>query len=66
MLNEKSQEQWSALYRQALLESDHSKLQTLIEAAEKAIQQRARQLWYAGTPHIREQRDLDLALRFLA
>ncbi len=66
MLDQDSQKQWSELYRQALLESDESKLQRRIEIAEDAIQQRAHELWYTDSPQIREQRDLDVALRFLA
>lgn len=64
MLEQHSQKQWSELYRQALLESDETKLQRRIEEAEKAIQQRALELWYAEPP-TRERTDLDVALRFL-
>jgi hypothetical protein len=56
---------WPELYRQALLESDRSRLPARIEEAHKAIQRRARELWYAGSPETRERRDLDAALGFL-
>ena len=56
---------WTELYRNALLESDRSKLPSRIAEARKAIQDRARELWYAGSPETRERRDLDAAVRFL-
>jgi hypothetical protein len=56
---------WPQLYRQALFESDRTRLPARIEEARKAIQCRARELWYAGSPETRERRDLDAALRFL-
>ncbi len=65
MLDQNPPRQWCELYRQALLESDTTKLQARIEQAEKAIQERARELWYSESPQTREQHDLDAALRFL-
>jgi hypothetical protein len=56
---------WPELYRVALLESDRSRLSARIEDAHKAIQHRARELWYAGSPETRERHDLDAAVRFL-
>jgi hypothetical protein len=56
---------WPQLYRQALLESDRSKLPVRIEQAHRAIRQRARELWYGGSPETRERHDLDAAVRFL-
>jgi hypothetical protein len=56
---------WPELYRGALLESDPGRLQARIEEAQKAIQHRARELWYAGSPETRERHDLDAAVRFL-
>ena len=56
---------WPELYRAALLECDRSRLPARIEEAHKAIQCRARELWYAGSPETRERRDLDVAVRFL-
>jgi hypothetical protein len=65
MLDQDAQQQWSELYRLALLESDEHKLLRRIERAENAIQQRARQLWYSDSSPTRERQDLDVALRFL-
>jgi hypothetical protein len=56
---------WPQLYRQALFESDRSRLPARIEEAQKAIQHRARELWYAGSLETRERHDLDAAVRFL-
>jgi hypothetical protein len=56
---------WPELYRQAILESDRSRLPARIDKASKAIRRRSRQLWYAGSPETRERRDLDAALHFL-
>ena len=56
---------WPQLYREALLESDRSRVPDRIEKAHRAIQQRARELWYAGSLETRERHDLDAAVRFL-
>lgn len=56
---------WPELYRQALMESDRSRLPARISEAHQAIQRRARELWYAGSPETRERHDLDAAIRFL-
>ena len=56
---------WPELYREALLESDRTRLPARIEEAHKAIQDRARELWYGGSPQTRERHDLDVAVRFL-
>lgn len=57
---------WPELYRKALLESDLTRLPSRIEEARRAIQHRARELWYAGSPETRERRDLEAAVRFLS
>lgn len=57
---------WSELYRNALFESDRSRLPARLEEAQTAIRCRVRELFYAGSPETRERRDLDAALRFLA
>jgi hypothetical protein len=57
--------QWPELYRNALFESDRSRLPARIEEAQAAIRCRVRELFYAGSPETRERRDLDAALRFL-
>jgi hypothetical protein len=56
---------WTELYRQALLESDRSRLPARIEEASEAIRRRAMELWYAGSPETKERHDLDASLRFL-
>jgi hypothetical protein len=56
---------WPELYRQALLESDLTRLPSRIDAASEAIRSRAHELWYAGSPETRERHDLDASLRFL-
>jgi hypothetical protein len=56
---------WPELYRVAILEPDRGRLPARIEEAHKAIQNRARELWYAGSPETRERHDLDAAVRFL-
>lgn len=56
---------WPELYRVAILESDRGRLSARIEEAHRAIQCRARELWYAGSPETRERHDLDAAVRFL-
>ncbi len=60
------QKKWPELYKDALLESDRNRLPERIDEAERAIQQRALQLWYAPSPEIRERREMETALRFLA
>lgn len=57
---------WSELYREALFESDHSRLPDRIEEAKKAIRCRVRELFYADSPETRERRDLEAALHFLS
>jgi len=59
------QNNWPELYRQAILESDLGRLPERIEKAQSAIQRRARELWYAGSPETRERRALDAAIRLL-
>jgi hypothetical protein len=56
---------WPELYREALLESNPAKVPARIEEAHKAIHRRVLELWYAGSPQSKEQRDLDVALHFL-
>lgn len=56
---------WLTLYREAVLEPDRKKVKTRIAQAQRAIQQRARELWYAGAPETRERRQMDAAAHFL-
>lgn len=58
--------EWRALYREALMEPDPTQLNSRIEEANKAIQRRAMELWYVGVPETRERRELDTALHFLS
>jgi hypothetical protein len=61
-----TQNNWRELYREALLESEPVLVPSRIEAAHRAIHGRILELWYAGSPRLDEQRDLDTALHFLA
>lgn len=65
-MSEITSKKWSDLYREAIFETDRGTLQHRIEEAHRAIQRRAHELWYAGTPETRERRDLDSAARFLS
>jgi hypothetical protein len=58
-------ENWPALYRVAVLESERGRLPARIDEASAAIRRRARELWYAPPLETKERRDLDAALRFL-
>ena len=57
---------WPELYKEALFETDCEQLCLRIEQAEKAIQERALELWNSQSFETRERRDLDAALHFLA
>jgi hypothetical protein len=59
------QNSWAELYREALMESDPTKLPARIEEAYKAIHRRALELSYASSGDTRERRDLDVTLHFL-
>ena len=59
------QNSWADLYREALMESDPTKVTARIEEAYKAILHRALELWHARSGDTRERRDLDAALHFL-
>jgi hypothetical protein len=56
---------WSALYREAVLESERGRLPARIDEASAAIRRRAKELWYVRPLETKERRDLDAALRFL-
>ena len=56
---------WPELYKQALLETDHSLLFSRIDEAEKAIQRRALGLCSSQSPETKERQNLEVALRFL-
>lgn len=53
---------WKDLYVAALLEGDVDKIPSLIELAERAIVDRARELFSATGDHIQEEEALDDAL----
>jgi hypothetical protein len=57
--------EWRELYREALLESDPTRVPILIEEAYKAVQRRALELWYACSSETKERHELDAALYFL-
>ena len=56
---------WRKLYREALTETDPTRVPALIDEASKAIQHRALELWYANSSETKERHDLDAALYFL-
>lgn len=66
MMDTPLEKNWPELYKQALFETDYDRLCFRIEEAEKAIQQRALELWNSQLYEARERRDLDAALHFLA
>lgn len=53
---------WKDLYVAALLEGDHEKIPSLIDQAERAIVDRARELFHAQGDHIQEEEGLEDAL----
>lgn len=57
---------WLILYREAVLEPDPKKSKGRIARAQRAIEQRARELWYGGSAETTERRRLDAALNSLA
>lgn len=65
MANAERNRHWLELYREAVLEPDRKKMRTLVAQAHSAIQSRARELWYAGSPVTGERRRLDAASNFL-
>jgi hypothetical protein len=48
MANSDRNQNWPALYKEAVLEPDRKKVKIRVAQAQKAIQRRARELWYAG------------------
>ena len=53
---------WHSLYQAALFESDREKIPASIDAAEKAILDRVKQLFVIKSDHIEEDQVLDDAL----
>ena len=56
---------WLALYREAVLEPDREKLKMRVTQAQAAIGLRARELWYAGATETAERGKLDAAPNLL-
>jgi hypothetical protein len=65
MENLDGNQNWLALYREAVLEPDRRKVKTRIAQAQAAIRLRARELWYAGAAETTERRHMDAAVHFL-
>lgn len=59
------EKRWQVLYKKAVLEPDPMKSTIRIAQAQRAIQERARELWYSGSPAFGERRELHAALHFL-
>ena len=57
---------WLALYREAVLEPDRKKFKTRVAQAQAAISLRSRELWYAGAIKTTERHQMDAASNFLA
>lgn len=53
---------WHSLYQAALFETDRTKIPERIDAAEKAILDRVKELFVAATDHVEEDQILDDAL----
>jgi hypothetical protein len=53
---------WKDLYVEALLEGDRNKIPALIDRAERAIADRARELYMSKGDHIQEEEGLDDAM----
>ena len=65
MANSGGNQNWLALYREAVLETDRKKVKTRVAQAQAAIRLRARELWYAGAIETTERRQMDAASYFL-
>ena len=65
MANSDENQNWLALYREAVLETDRKKVKTRVAQAQMAVQGRALELWYARAPETSERRQLDAASNFL-
>lgn len=65
MVNLDESKNWLSLYREAVLESNPQKSKVLIIQAQKAIELRARELWYGGVQDTSERRQMDAASHFL-
>jgi hypothetical protein len=61
MANSDGNQNWLALYREAVLEPDRKQVKTRVAQAQAAIRLRARELWYAGAIETTERRQMDAA-----
>ena len=64
-MNPDGSKNWLTLYREAVLEPDPKKSKARIVQAQRAIDLRARELWYAKSPETAERRQLETAQNFL-
>jgi hypothetical protein len=65
MANSDGNQNWMALYREAVLEPDRRKIKTRVAEAQTAIRLRALEMWYAGPMETAERRQMDAASHFL-
>jgi hypothetical protein len=65
MENSDGNQNWLALYREAVLEPDRKKVKIRVAQARAAIRLRTRELWYAGATETTERRQMDAASHFL-
>ena len=65
MTNSDGNQNWLALYREAVLEPDRKQVKTRVAQAQTAIRLRARELWYGGATETTERRQMDVASHFL-
>jgi hypothetical protein len=65
MANSDGNQNWLALYREAVLEPDRKKVLTRLARAQAAIGLRARELWYEGATETTERRQMDASAHLL-
>lgn len=65
MANSDGNQNWLALYREAVLELDPKRVKTRVVQAQAAIRLRARKMWYAGAIETTERHQMDAASHFL-
>jgi hypothetical protein len=65
MADSDGNQNWMALYREAVLESDRRKIKTRVAEAQTVMCLRALEMWYAGPMETTERRQMDAASHFL-
>jgi hypothetical protein len=65
MANSDGNQNWLALYREAVLEPDRKRINARVAQAQAAIHLRAREMWYAGAMETTERCQMDAASYFL-